>query len=64
MKNAEIRELTADELARQLDTSRRELLNLRIRARVGTLENSAEIRRVRREIARLLTVENQRAAAR
>ncbi len=55
MKAAEIRELTAQELEKQLDDSRRELLNLRIQAKTGQLENTARFPQLRRDIARLLT---------
>lgn len=55
MKNAEIRELPDQELARQLQDTRHELLNLRIQARTGQLENSARLRLLRRDVARLLT---------
>ena len=55
MKASDIRELTPLELTKQLNDSRRELLNCRIKQKTGQLENTARIRQVRREIARLLT---------
>lgn len=55
MKAAEVRELTSDELERQLEESKRELLNLKIQAANGTLENPARIQRVRRAVARMNT---------
>jgi large subunit ribosomal protein L29 len=55
MKASDIRELTPLELNKQLNDSRRELLNCRIQQKTGQLENTARIRQVRREIARLLT---------
>lgn len=55
MKASDIRELTPLELTKQLNDSRRELLNCRIQQKTGQLENTARIRQVRREIARLLT---------
>ncbi len=54
MKAKEIRELTPSELQKQLDDSRRELLNLRIQTSNGQLENTARIPQVRKDIARLL----------
>ncbi|MCH2175653.1 MAG: 50S ribosomal protein L29 [Lentisphaeria bacterium] len=60
MKNKEIRELTSPELAKQLEESRREYLNLRIQSKTGQLENPARIPAVRRLIARLLTEKNAR----
>lgn len=61
MKASEIRELTDLELNKQLDDSRREQLNLRIQQKTGQLENSARLRIVRRQIARLLTEQSARA---
>jgi len=55
MKAAEIRELTDEELARNIEDDRREGLNLRLQAQTGQLENTARIREVRRELARLET---------
>lgn len=58
-----VRELTDPELNKQLDDSRRELLNLKIQARIGQLQNTAMIPAVRRTIARLLTVQRERHQA-
>ena len=55
MKAAEVREFTDDELARAIDENRREALNLRLQAQTGQLENTARVRFVRRDIARLNT---------
>jgi len=66
MKTKEIRELTAEELARLLRENKQEGFNLRLQAQTGQLANSARIRQVRREIARLLTeqaVRQSRASA-
>ncbi len=63
MKASEVRELTDDEFERKLDESRQELFNLRFQHATGALENPAALSRVRREIARLLTMAHERAAA-
>ena len=55
MKAADIRELTEEELVRAIEENRREILNLRLQAQTGQLENTARVRAVRRDIARLLT---------
>lgn len=55
MKAAAIRELTDEELDKQLEDSRREMLNLRIQQKTGQLENPARITQVRKVIARCLT---------
>ncbi len=56
MKVAEIRALNAEELARQLADTEKELLDLRFRLATKQLVNHCEIRRVRKEIARLKTI--------
>lgn len=61
MKMANVCELTEQELKKQLEDSRRELLNLRIQQKTGQLENSARIRLLRRDVARFLTETQARA---
>lgn len=61
MKAAEIREYTQEELTRAVEDSRRELFNLRMQAQTGQLENTARIRLVRRDIARLLSEQGTRS---
>ena len=60
MKASEIRELTGDELERKLAETRQELFNLHFQTATGVLENSARLRHAKREIARILTVRNER----
>jgi len=60
MKPATIREMTPEELARAIGENRREILNLRLQAQTGQIENTDRIRQVRRDIARLLTEDNRR----
>jgi len=61
MKAAQIRELTPDELTRQLEECRREAFNLRMQQQTGQLENTGRIRQVRRDVARLETEKTARA---
>ncbi|MGO9198736.1 MAG: 50S ribosomal protein L29 [Acidimicrobiales bacterium] len=56
----EFRELDEDELQTRLDNARKELFNLRFQAATGRLDNSARVGAVRREIARVLTVQRER----
>ena len=56
MKAEEIRALSAEELAKQLESVHRELFDLRFRAATKQLANNREIARVRREIARMKTI--------
>ena len=60
MKAADIREMTEEELKRAIDDNRREALNLRLQAQTGQLENTARIRLVRRDLARLQTEKTAR----
>lgn len=60
MKAKDIRELTDEELGRRLTETRQELFNLRFQAATGALENTARLALAKREIARILTVQNER----
>lgn len=62
MKATEIREFTQDELARALEENQRELFNLRLQAKTGQLENTARIKQVRKDIARIKTEHTARIA--
>jgi len=52
--------MTDDELDKQMAETRKELFNLRFQSATGALENSARLRLAKREIARILTVKNER----
>ncbi len=56
----ELRELTEDELTDKLRESKEELFNLRFQLATGQLDNNRRLRTVRREIARIYTVLNER----
>ena len=56
----ELRELTEDELTDKLRESKEELFNLRFQMATGQLDNNRRLRVVRREIARIYTVLNER----
>ena len=56
MKVEELRVLEQDELGARLRTARRELYELRFKHAVGQLDNSSQIRKVRHDIARIMTV--------
>jgi large subunit ribosomal protein L29 len=58
VKAAEVRELDVEELQRRVAQTRRELFNLRFQHATGQLENTGQIKEVRKNIARLLTVLN------
>jgi len=62
MKATEYRGKTADELNKQLLDLKREQFNLRMQQGSGQLTKPSEVKRVRREIARIKTVINEQAA--
>jgi len=63
MKAAETRQKSDDELSDQLTGLKKEALNLRFQTSSGQLESTARVRVVRRDIARIMTIQNQRRAA-
>ncbi|MEM1643369.1 MAG: 50S ribosomal protein L29 [Desulfurococcaceae archaeon] len=56
MKAADVRKASPEERLRKLAELRIELLKLRLQAGVGTLKDTAKIRSIKRDIARLQTV--------
>ena len=60
MKATEIRGLNEAELQKRLADSRQELFNLRFQLATRKLENFTRIREVRKDIARILQVTNER----
>lgn len=63
MKPNEIRNLSPEEIAAEVDGLREELLDLRFQAAVGQASNPRRIREAKREIARLLTVAQEKENA-
>jgi large subunit ribosomal protein L29 len=61
LRARELRELTDEELGEKLGETRRELFNLRFQSATGALENGARLRLTKRQIARILTIQNERA---
>ena len=63
MKPTDVRALTDDALGDELMKLKKEQFNLRFQKASGQIENTARVRQVRRDIARLKTVQAERAAA-
>ncbi len=61
MKIKEIRQLSDAELKNRAQDLKAELFNLRFQAATGSLDNPLRIRTVRREIAKVKTIEQERA---
>ena len=63
VKATELHEKTPDQLRDQLVALKKEAFNLRFQKATGQRENTARMRIVRRDVARVMTVLNQKAAA-
>lgn len=62
MNATELRAKTPDQLREDLANLKKEAFNLRFQQATGQLENTARIRAVKRDVARVLTVLNEKAA--
>jgi large subunit ribosomal protein L29 len=63
MKAKDIRVMTKDQVKDEILKLKKEQFNLRFQRATGQIENTARIRQIRRDIARLKTVQSQQAAA-
>jgi large subunit ribosomal protein L29 len=63
VKAEELQTLDGEELSSRLKGARRELYELRFKLAVGQLDDHRQIRKVRKEIARILTVVHSRRLA-
>lgn len=64
MKASALRQMTVVELREQLEKDRQELFNLRFQAATQQLDNPRRVREMRRNIARILTLLQEREGAR
>ncbi|MEM9523170.1 MAG: 50S ribosomal protein L29 [Pseudomonadota bacterium] len=62
MEASELRDKTPDQLRDQLAELKKESFNLRFQQATSQLESTARMRTVRRDIARVLTILNEKAA--
>ena len=62
-KKSDLQDLSLGELIDELKASKQEALNLRFRNATGQLDNTAEIGKVRKQIARINTLIRQREIA-
>ena len=60
MKAAEVHELEDSGVVELVGRARQELFNLRFQHATGQLENTASVRRAKRDLARGLTIARQR----
>lgn len=63
MNAAELRDKTPDQLREELANLKKEAFNLRFQQATSQLENTARMRSVKRDAARVKTILNEKAAA-
>ena len=63
MKASDLRPKTKDELKSEMGNLRKEAFNLRFQSATGQMEKPARVREVRRDIARIKTLQGERQAA-
>ena len=63
MNASELRDKTPDQLNEELANLKKESFNLRFQQATGQLENSARMRSVKRDVARIKTILNEKARA-
>lgn len=63
MSAQELRDKTPDQLRDELTALKKEAFNLRFQQATGQIENTARMRSVRRDAARVKTILNEKAAA-
>ena len=62
MEAKELRERTMDQLTETLENLKKEGFNLRFQQATGQVENTAQMRRARRDVARVKTIINEKSA--
>ena len=63
MKAQDLRDKTPDQLREELASLKKEAFNLRFQQATGQLESTARMRTVKRDVARVSTILNEKAAA-
>ncbi|MEN8894071.1 50S ribosomal protein L29 [Planktotalea arctica] len=63
MNANELRDKTPDQLREELQNLKKEAFNLRFQQATGSMESTARMRGVKRDVARVKTILNQKAAA-
>ena len=60
VKTNELRKLTTEEINKKITENKEELFNLRMKQATGSLENSARINELRKDVARFKTILRER----
>ena len=61
MKGSDVRAMSADQIKDEILKLKKEQFNLRFQKATGQIENTARVRQIRRDIARIKTSQQQRA---
>ncbi|UBV43101.1 50S ribosomal protein L29 [Deinococcus taeanensis] len=59
MKPSEMRNLTAEDFAKEIESRKKELMELRFQAAVGNLAQPHRVKQLRREVAQLNTIKGE-----
>lgn len=62
-KTAELRRMTEGEIAQAIHDTKQELFNLRFQWTSGQLEDYTRVRQLKKQVARLLTIQHERHLA-
>ena len=62
MKASDVRAMSNDQLKDELEKLKKEQFNLRFQQATGQMENTARVRQVRRDIARVKTIMREKSA--
>ena len=62
MKAADVKALSADQLNEELAKLKKEQFNLRFQKATGQLEKTARVKQVRKDIARVKTIQAEKSA--
>ena len=60
MKNKEIKKLSTDELKSKVNSLKKDLFNFRFRKVNAQLESTAKVSQIKKDLARILTLLNQK----
>ena len=60
MKNKEIKKLSVDEIKSKINLFKKDLFNFRFRKINGKLEDTAKVSQIKKDVAKLLTILNQK----
>ena len=60
VKANEIRKMTTEEINKKISENKEELFNLRMKQATGSLENPGRINTLRKDVARMKTILNER----